>query len=784
MLRAISGDPSGTYLSTGFIRKRRMVNPKKLTNSKLANPKINQIGGTRLQDIERRFADPRLPPPDRYDTHDWYDVIGITGDDIVAKCTESKKAGFGERPASEKENIVGTWGKEALSTNYPPRNDLPFEAYVNLVRKPAEKNIFDQCQLKYEPQPEMMDDELRMCHSLVCSAPERANSPRIGSEAEFQEKVRDPRYKTHHRKLQRCRVRNAHICEERLFPHLNTKDFVHIRNPGIGDCLFIAFHHYAYLQAQLRRGQKDLVTLVNQRGTTKHGYDMRTAAQELRQDVIRWYRHNANRPYDPKSYGPQTVKQRLALEMVDIGGERFIDIKSSISKINSLQLLGLDGHGLELKSGELESIREDIANYQQLSGVYKDSVQVIIDTLFGGYLDAMISIHTYGGSPEIEALSQLYHVNIFVVQETDHGYDTNQGAIVGADAENYYLHHSSRNIRGRSTGGLHYEIFFKHEGRRLDYDTSPISADKVIDLGEGIADINIGSSEVSSAETSPVNPSQDKSVMEELSESEIQVLDATLETKDLIYNILKDKPYMHEHLDTLSALMFLNDQEFLDNILVLSESLAEADQLDLMEVLSERGLATVSPTSAIPETEIPSTLIKNEALLELLSSFFENDIENMVELGMDSEAFETYNILIENADKPADRNEIWMNMLTAPDLEISSDELEALGFYDTEPSSTDMTLLDTLPYHSQNILIMLGKHVSTKTGAKGVRENLDTLKSIKHIVQMNAITTMMGIYATQIYANEELRQRLSVGEPPHRSMNLVHLIQYYIYPAF
>jgi hypothetical protein len=724
---------------------------------------VDMRGGGRLDDIESSFRNQSLT---MNRDGDWFDTIGITGEDIVAKCAEIGKPGFGQADPSDKEKIVKTWGKEVLDADVPPRPaGMSIEDYNRTYRKAADMKAFNTCNLKYTDTRDLLYNEERDCNSLVCSSKARADTPRIENEDEYRDKMADPRYTRHHDKLERCHSRDMHVCQEAQFPDIDPEKFQVVWNSGYGDCLFIAFIHYMHLHAQLKAGANTLVTLLTKKGNPKSGFNDHAEALKLRKRVIEWYQKNADKPRNPAVYGPQTVKEGLATEIMDLGGIRPMQYKPYLAMINSNQkIVNRAGIHVEYKARDLAGLISDIEDIRSIrvdNPLYARSLDMIIDIMFNGYLAEMSKNTQYGGSPEIEALSKDYGVNIYTVQanEDQHGvkYDTNQGLVVDPRADNYYILHTM-DVKG--IGSLHYVILFKTEGATIDYKSAPVY--------RGISEPELKVAE-----------------QEEQEESEYQEEPESVSIQEQIVEIFKTKSFMEEYVEVLEILADnVSYDEFQQYVAEIISSLPADERLDikltffqhslpLVSVVAETATETETEESIVEDVEIEGT---TDSIDELLQGY-----------GLSKRTVR------ERISDHESRLDIWDELVTVS----TPEELRQIGIFHPYLTDEDQEVIqdifegyDIEKSDAVNLKAILKKVNVTpdkQKGFTGFMKNLELLQEYLHRdpdpLLSQYIHKFIGASASNMYTTPKYRDHVASSQPPLVESPTDRLITEYLIPV-
>lgn len=385
--------------------------------------------------------DPSGPPGASIDN--WYDAYSVTKDHILESCG-NRHVGF---LTDQKRDAINTWGQKMLQTSYRQERMVDkgaSEAEKKPIVRPAAKAALTGCVLKTEERDsDVLGDEKELCKALVCSEPLTGV---IKNEADFdhvKETGNDGRLNDDHKmKLDRCKVINSHICTRpsRFGDNITSETHKHIKNPGQGDCLFLAVLHYLHLESQ-----KD-----NDRIYTWSDPDIYNATSGLTNEIteewtgkgmiergltIDWLRANKNKTIEV--VGNTIVRDFVlgsALDDHTMSGKKCVELMSvEVVKFSSESKPGLEdgttfnmnGIGFE---DELDDNRRQLLSYMSDLESYKYShkevfrtfartIDDLLDRLYNVYLEYMSKISSYGGESEIYAISERLNRSIHIYQD-------------------------------------------------------------------------------------------------------------------------------------------------------------------------------------------------------------------------------------------------------------------------------------------------------------------------------------------------------------------------------
>jgi hypothetical protein len=422
---------------------------------------------------------------------DWYTYLQVTPEEIAEQCYAR-----GWKDA-EVQDIIRSWGtrlyrgarrsrpagrEETLKDPYAEEipNLAAIYRYDREVEKPAAAEVFTGCLLDDNAQPETIRafDKFK-CQEILCN-----DDVEDSAGVMRRRKVRNPGQMP---EVAAANPANRHIyqhCQRVGETHCKSSGNIelvidpavvtHVPNPGIGDCLFIAVANYEHMARQLPGGEYITpdspaaravpdgsivsATYLNSGAYKKDSMVIDERQKRLRAQVIEWFKANADAPYPSSVIFGLSVREELARTCVDAenSGAPF-GFKAGLSacKMNHPGAMAtlVQLHRVIDGFTAMSIIQEKVGR----DAKYLAARAALVDCLFKAYVKEMSKQTTYGGQPEIAALSQILDKNIYVLQKNSSGMLTANFGMVEEGRSNIYILHKA-SVEGR--GSLHYEVVF------------------------------------------------------------------------------------------------------------------------------------------------------------------------------------------------------------------------------------------------------------------------------------------------------------------------------------
>ncbi len=406
----------------------------------------------------------------------WFQAVGLTSDDIIEACR--RKGTLTE----QKEAMIKAWGYSILKPQYNiPKKTRPEmirgseeeRNYEIAKRKDSFKKTLKDCSIAYSHKPdELMLDEVRMCNELSCKS-----DTSIKNESDFNE-IYSGSDKQTQKSLDRCKLLNMHLCEDKDYKY-KKKDYIYVPNSGIGDCLFVAYHNFLYLETEVPsaiRERRDINGLFsNETGQELNAEQpMRQAALETRSKVVNWLKLNKNKVYNPKVNGPNIFQKQECLHSVTFGA--LYGAKRAIIKYNKLK--SIESKFKANDSGYSTIISElDIMDKYVGTKHYSDLL-TLMDLIYDEYIKVMSKQNTYATQMEVDVLAIIINRPIIVLLDPSgesssteyvsymastnvHNFDNIDNAIFIKLNSNF----------DRGDAGNHYEVLYPLKGTGVTSDT-------------------------------------------------------------------------------------------------------------------------------------------------------------------------------------------------------------------------------------------------------------------------------------------------------------------------
>jgi hypothetical protein len=392
-----------------------------------------------------------------YDDQSWYEFLAVKPETLVEQCSAH---GY-NKPETAK--ILDVWGdrfhktvprrkptKDEDISKHRRTRDLPehvrkqIEEFQSTVNKMAQAESYEKCRLHYL-EDNLPLQENNLCRDLVCQ------DPLLSSDPDFP------------KKMKRCKDLGHKCPDTSEVVFIDPKQMTHVPNCGMGDCLFIATAHYLELARRLGEamGEEPFFPIpgkppkidkpLTYYNVTETRLKLEPLSNQLRAQVVQWFRDNRKMML---KHGRRT-EEELALLALN---------EPSILPRREYDKLQIPPQPHEVKSPNRQELANILSDIDQYVMNHQDQEQAmkyvhrIVDQFFELYVTVMSRTQTYGGQPEITALSYILNKHILVLQYMENVLVSNMGALVPGATGTIYINHNA-NVTQKS-GGQHYEVWF------------------------------------------------------------------------------------------------------------------------------------------------------------------------------------------------------------------------------------------------------------------------------------------------------------------------------------
>ena len=413
------------------------------------------MSGTHLNAVNRKF-DTDMPL-----SYNWYKDVGLTPDDIIEACRRKGVL------TTQKRDMIKAWGTKLLKPLYHTRKKTADEKirgsvasknYELTIKKQAAKKALNDCTIAYGDDPdELTFDEKQKCTDFVCNARNRVDSNEkyndVYAALPASGKI----------KLDRCRSLNSHICNDPRTVDYPINKFLYAPNSGIGDCLFIAYNYYLYLEEEVPNavrenrpvnGLFDIYTKVE----LDRARPISRAAKNTRKQVVNWLRNNRNSVYNVSMTGPDTFLKQICLHSLGFG-----NTYGATNGIIEFNRTASHEHKFPTNNQTVVSELNSMDKHRLTNRSYYNRLICLCNKIYDKYLVSMSKITTYGTQIEIEVLSRIHGRPVIVL--------TNPAGIEAGDS--YFSYMVSSNYGAENpiyimlnadfdagNTGNHYEVLF------------------------------------------------------------------------------------------------------------------------------------------------------------------------------------------------------------------------------------------------------------------------------------------------------------------------------------
>jgi hypothetical protein len=348
-------------------------------------------------------------------TGDWYEALGLQPEDIIEACR--KKGVLTEK----KQDMINAWGAKLLKPDYHLRSRTPKENikgseeeanYKLNVTKNAFKKTLNECTIAYGDDPRSLElNESRMCNNLVC------RPGKVITNEDSYNDVYHSEEPTKKKQLTRCKSINSHICKESKQEEYPKKQYLYVPNSGVGDCLFIAYNHFLYLQEEIPsavrerrkvRGKFDNIT----REELDKSEPIRKTSKKTRKSVVDWLKRNKHVIYN-KNISPDTYLIQVSIHSLGFGKQYGAD--KAFKTFNRLP-----GNEMTLKTttayyNKITSDISDLDKYLTTNPKYYKTLVILMNLIYDEYVKKMSLITTFGTQIEVQVLSLIINRPIIVL---------------------------------------------------------------------------------------------------------------------------------------------------------------------------------------------------------------------------------------------------------------------------------------------------------------------------------------------------------------------------------